>query len=151
MNFERKFDTLVGRWPLFNQTFDQSHTHHELLSIVVGGTAGLLEGVVRALVMHQPIAQAFAFDFFLGVAAALVYYVGREIAARIEKGWRYRRWDGILDVFVPWQRVGILAAVALTTGVPWWAGALVYLCAWLVLGGYTIWRPANALLYDGQY
>jgi hypothetical protein len=74
-------------------TPDQSHTHHALVVVLLFGSvfAGL------ALLASMRIELGLKAGFIVG----WIFYAIREIAMRVEGGFRYKPWDGVCDIVVP--------------------------------------------------
>jgi energy-converting hydrogenase Eha subunit G len=88
--------------------------------------------------------------YAVGALAGIGFYLVREIIARLHN-WRYRIWDGRLDVGLPLWIPGTLALAILFGHVPGWLVALFVALAALIFYSYTFGRPPGALLDDGSY
>lgn len=132
---------------LSDKTFDQSHFWHALLCAFAGGPIGVVWNLVLAL--FDPWVVDVGRAFACGVLGTVGGYLVRELGARL-KNWRYRLWDGILDVLVP-AAIQWPYAYVLIHGMH--AGAVVL--AWIAWGAvaylYTFGRPANAFAYGDGY
>jgi len=143
---DRFWERLKERSPKLGASdlsFDQSHTHHALVCVLVFGGFGML----TALLVIGPGRYVFGIPLALGILVGFLFYAIREVVARIPN-WRYRRWDGLLDVLVPVTWLGPWAFAAIARGVPWWTGALLYVAAALIAFAYTFGRPHGAFLYS---
>lgn len=81
------------RLELADATDDQTHVHHALVVVLLFGSmaAGLaLLGGMSA-----------AFGLKIGFVIGWIFYAIREIATRVEEGWRYKPWDGVCDIVIP--------------------------------------------------
>lgn len=130
---------------LCDVTFDQSHTHHTHVCAIAFGGASMLAFTL----LLGPGRYVFGTPLAIGISLGFLFYIIREIIARIPN-WRYRWWDGWLDVQVPIERLGPWTAIALLCGVPWWSGAALYALSCLSFTLYTVGRPRGALYY-GSY
>lgn len=133
-----------GNRHLFDLSYDQSHVHHSLISVLVGGAFGVtLWAIFRGLSL-----ELFARPLAVGMLGGVVAYAVRETLTRLQLSWSYKPWDGFLDVFVPFWIIGPWALAALTTGVPWWTGLVLYLAAAIVGWLYSFGRPRGQFLYS---
>lgn len=129
----------------FDQIRDQTHTHHTLVIGLVFGTLGWIGGLTSGL--------GHAAGYALGVG------VGCLIAYPLRERWPVRwfmstdtvdKWDGTLDVWVPWARLLPFALACWLFAVPLW---LILGAQLLQLGeglGYTVLRPKGSLFYGGH-
>ena len=129
------------RLQLADQTDEQTHINHALLTVVLFGGSGMLgtllfllaiAGVWSTWVATTPLA--------CGIVAGWCFYLVREVLQRRGR-WTWMLWDGICDIVVPlaWTAPWTLAALAGT--VPWWTGAVLYGSALLMLALYYVFRP----------
>jgi hypothetical protein len=137
-------DRLVASFPLFNVTHEQTHRHHVLISALAGGFLGM----AAFGLFTGPGLWLFTRPLAIGVLGGVLAYLVREIIARLLLGWKYARWDGVLDVLVPFRDNAPWALAALATGVPWWTGLVFFLSTALVGLSYTVWRPRGKLLLE---
>lgn len=148
-SLDELWEELKHRYPqlrYWDQTVDQSHMHHTLVTILLFGTLGM----VMAFAFHgwdaeMLITKGLASGLIGGVCGYLV----RECGSRLRGNELSEKqlWDGVLDVVVPATFTLPWALSALLTDVPAWTGVLLYVGGAFVALMYSFLRPSY-LHYD---
>lgn len=115
--------------------------------MLAGGPIGIVWNLVLAI--FDPWTVDIARGFACGVVGTVVGYLVRELGARFGN-WRYRVWDGVLDVLVPLV-INAPWAVVIVVGVPKVFIAGVWIAWGTVAILYTFARPKDAFEYGDGY
>ena len=134
------------RLELADQTYDQSHSHHEwVIGLLFGGV-----GLLFAVLPQTPAWGGYA----SGVVGGLLGYLIRErwpmrLWRRVNPGLTpdQDQWDGLLDVWVPFQRLAVTVAFLLVVQPPALVVFAIYGALSATAGLYTVSRP-GLLHYD---
>jgi hypothetical protein len=130
---------------LSDQTYDQSHVLHALVTVVLFGPVGVLAGF-----LFGPWRIALSVGLACGIVGGLVGYLIREVGSgKTVIAGQVLVWDGLLDVMMPVTLGGIWACSALFGRVPWWTGPALYGLAGWMFWAYTLGRP-GILHYDAR-
>lgn len=157
------------RLQLADQTDEQTHINHALLTVVFFGGSGLLGGAVFFWALFDWwTSWVFTKPLAFGIVCGWIFYLIREVLQRapvitarlklwqwgdrpihaaermataIEAGKPLNLWDGICDFVVPFSWTAPWALAALLVDVPAWTGILLYGSALLVLALYYVFRP----------
>lgn len=135
------------RFQLADMTDEQTHTSHALFCVLFfgGGAVFVAAAVLALLSLWSGIrilnAWVFTTPFAIGLLTGSTFYLLREIKARLELGFGYKRWDGAGDVLMPWTWSLPLALAILFGYVPWWCGALLLALAGAIALLYFVFRP----------
>lgn len=121
MNFlddlwERSIKPRAPQLQAADATDDQTHTHHALVTI-------LLFGTIIALIVWLTRLGSLEYGLRWGFVGGLVFYFVRELLTRFRYGFRFKPWDGALDVLEPvcWTLPVLLDSARLL-----WVLSLVY-------------------------
>lgn len=123
--WERRIKNRFPQFQAADSNDDQTHTHHALVTVLLFGT------VITAIsVWWLGLDRALTLGFVGGVT----FYFLRELITRLQLGFRYKPWDGVMDVLEPivWTFPVIFGSVKLL-----WGLALIYAVMYFWL------RPVN--------
>lgn len=89
------------RLQLADQTDSDTHLHHSFVTVLIGG--GIAAVILTLAQLALPLMPEWSLSEKIGAGCfvANVGYLAREIEARVQMGWRYKLWDGFLDIYVP--------------------------------------------------